>query len=175
MKRLTASSALIFAALMANTSSFAATVTGTIDSSITLLSACEVNGSPATNGTDFGSLDFGAQSTFFNSATAQVQSGTGSAIEVRCAPGSDATLTITSGQHDSAVAGSGRALSSGAKFVPYDIYRDAALQNVLANGATISILANGAIQQVPIYGRALGNAGLTPGTYTDTIAVTLDF
>lgn len=175
MKHVIKSTTAVLAMLTASTSSLAETVTGTIDSTITLLAACEVNGSPATNGTDFGTLDFGSQSTFFNSATAQVQSGTGSAIEVRCAPGSDATLTITSGQHDSAVAGSGRALASGGKYVPYDIYRDAALQNVLANGATISILANGAVQQVPIYGRALGNAGLTPGTYADTIAVTLDF
>jgi len=175
MKCSTAAPAALLVSLLASAPAFAQSVTGTIDSSITLLAACEVNGSPATNGTDFGSLDFGSQSTFFSSATAQVQSGAGSAIEVRCAPGSDATLTITSGQHDSAVAGSGRALASGANYVPYDIYRDAALQNVLANGATISILANGAIQQVPIYGRALGNSGLVPGTYTDTIAVTLDF
>lgn len=158
-----------------NTPVQAATVTGTIDSTITLLAACEINGNAAADGADFGTLDFGSHSTFFTSATTQVDSGSSGAISIRCAPGSDATLTITGGQHDGSVAGSGRAMGTGSTAVAYDIYRDVALQNVLANGATFSIPANGVAQQVPIYGRALGRAGLAPGTYTDIVSVSLTF
>ena len=168
--------AISFMALAAfNTNGYAATVTGTIDSTITLLAACEVNGSAAADGADFGTLDFGAHSTFFTSATGQVDSGSGGAISIRCAPGSAATLTITGGQHDGSVPGSSRGMGNGSTFVAYDIYRDAALQNALANGATFSIPANGTAQSVPIYGRALGRAGLVPGTYTDIISVSLTF
>ena len=55
-------------------------------------------------------------------------------------------------------------MGTGSTAVAYDIYRDAALQNVLANGATFSVPADGVAQLVPIYGRALGRAGLAPGT-----------
>ena len=168
-----AASGLLFLGWQATAN--AQTVTGTIESTITLLSACEVNGSTATSGVDFGTLDFGGHSTFFDEATTQLQSGSANAIEIRCAQGADATLTITGGLHDAAVGGSGRAMANGSRYVPYDIYSDSGFQNPLVNGETIAVTADGSIQQIPIYGRALGNSGLIPGDYSDTISVTLDF
>lgn len=153
----------------------AQTVTGTIDATITLTSACEVNGGTGTTGVDFGTLDFGSHTTLFDEATAAVQNGGGTAIAIQCSPGAGATLTVTGGAHDGQVPGSGRAMSDGAQFVPYDIYTDAAFQNVLANNQAIGVTADGTVQLVPIYGRALGNAGLSAGTYGDTVAVTLTF
>src|SRR6218665_289519 len=175
MKRTVSVAVLVMTTAGWNTIGHAATVTGTIVSTNTLLAACEINGRAADNGADVGTLEFGSHSPFFTSATTQVDSGSGGAISIRCAPGSDATLTITGGQHDGSVPGSGRALGTGPTAVAYDIYRDAALQNVLANGATFSVPANGVAQLVPIYGRALGRAGLAPGTYTDIISVSLTF
>lgn len=154
----------------------AQTVTGTIDTTITLTSACEVNGSTATSGVDFGTIDFGSHSTLFSEATSTLDpGGGGGGISIQCSPGSDASLTINSGLNDAAVAGSGRAMSNGSLYVPYDIYSDAAFLNVLANGASITVTADGTEQIVPIYGKALGNSGLQAGTYTDTISVTLSF
>ncbi|MDE8652334.1 Csu type fimbrial protein [Novosphingobium album (ex Liu et al. 2023)] len=163
------------AGLAIHTSANAQTVIGTIDSTIELTAACEVNGSTGTNGVDFGTLDFGSHSTFFTQATTQLQSGAGNTIEIRCSPGADATLTFASGNNDGEVNGSGRAMAFNAHFVPYDIYSDAGFQNVLDNDATIPVTADGTMQDIPIYGRALGASGLVAGTYTDTISVTLGF
>lgn len=156
-------------------SAIAQTVTGTIDTTITLTSACEVNGSEATTGVEFGTLDFGSQTTLFSEATTELQTDSGSGISIQCSPGSDASLTVTSGNNDGTVPGSGRAMSNGTLLVPYDLYTDAALLTTLSNGADIPVTGDGTVQTVPIYGRALGNASLTPGTYTDTVSVTLSF
>lgn len=153
----------------------AQTVTGTVDATISLTSACEVNGSDATSGVDFGTLDFGSHTTLFSEATTELQSDTGSGISIQCSPGSDASLTVTGGSNDAAVPGSGRAMSNGSLFVPYDLYSDAALEATLSNGTSIPVVGDGTVQVIPIYGRALGNALLTPGTYSDTVAVTLSF
>ncbi len=154
----------------------AQTVTGTIDTTITLTSACEVNGGTATSGVDFGTIDFGTHSTLFSEATSTLDpGGGGGGISIQCTPGADASLTITSGLNDAAVVGSGRAMAKGGLYVPYDIYSDASFLNLLANGSSIAVTADGTVQIVPIYGKALGNTGLTAGTYTDTISVTLGF
>ena len=43
----------------------AATVTGNITSTLTLISACQVNGSSASSGLNFGALNFGTQDALF--------------------------------------------------------------------------------------------------------------
>jgi spore coat protein U-like protein len=150
-----------------------AQVAGVIDATITLTAACEVNGSPTS--ADLGTLAFGTHTTLFDSASAEVN-GTG-AIGVRCTPGATATLTFGDGENDGAVAGSGRALANagGTLFVPYDIYSDAGLSDVLAPTDQITIPGTGEVETVHVYGKALGAPDLTPGTYADTIAITLTF
>ncbi|PZU57611.1 MAG: spore coat protein [Sphingobium sp.] len=162
-------------AALCPTASGAQTVTGTVGSTITLTAACQVNGSTATSGVNFGTLDFGSRSTLFNTATGVVDGNGAGAIAIQCTPGSGATLTVVGGAHDAAITGGNRALSNGTKFVPYDIYRDAGYANVLANGATISVTTDGTVQTIPIYGRAVGTSALVAGTYTDTISLTLTF
>lgn len=74
-------------------------------------------------------------------------------------------------------AGGTRALADGAgNFVPYDLYTDSGASNLLAIDGTITLpTSTGAAQTVNLYGRAVGKAGLPPGTYTDTISVELSF
>lgn len=170
------------AGMVAATSAFALhapamaqTVTGTIDATITLTSACEVNGSTATTGVEFGTLDFGSHTTLFTEATTELQTDSGAGISIQCSPGSDASLTVTGGSNDGTVPGSSRAMSNGTSLVPYDLYSDVGLLATLANGTSIPVTGDGTVQTIPIYGRALGTALLTPGTYSDTVAVTLSF
>ncbi|GGP23150.1 Csu type fimbrial protein [Silvimonas iriomotensis] len=151
------------------------TTTGQVNSTMTLTAACQVNGSTTSTGVNFGSLNFGSQTTLFSTASAQVNGGSG-AIAVQCSPGSGATLTFQAGLHDAQVTGGGRAMANGAgKFIPYDIYSDAGYSTVLASGSSVNITEDGTTQTVNIYGRAVGVAGLTPGTYSDVIAVQLNF
>lgn len=160
--------------LLFSASASAQTVTGTVESTITLTRACQINGATDTTNVAFGVLDFGAHTTLFTDASAQVQ-GNGGAITIQCSPGASATLTFAAGLHDAAVAGSGRAMGNGSLMVPYDLYSDAALSTVIPVGGTQEITADGTVQTVNVYGRALGAPGLTAATYTDTIAVTLAF
>lgn len=158
-----------------NAEANAQTVSGTINSTISLSSACEVNGNSGTSNVDFGTLNFGSHSTFFTSAEAQVDGNGSGSISIQCSPGSDATLTINSGLHDAAISGGGRALSNGTLYIPYDIYSDSGFANVLNNNSNLPVTGDGTVQVVPIYGRAVGTPGLVPGTYNDTISLTLTF
>ena len=162
------------AGLLFSSSSNAQTITGTVDATIVLTRACQINGSTGTTNVAFGVLDFGTHTTLFTDASAQVQ-GNGGAITIQCSPGAPATLTFAAGLHDATVAGSGRAMSNGTLMVPYDLYSNAALSTVMPVGATRTITADGSVQTVNVYGRALGAPGLTAATYTDTVAVTLAF
>ncbi len=151
-------------------------VTGTVDSTITLSRACQVNGTTGTTNVQFGVLDFGTQTTLFTEAHAEIQGGgSGSAITVQCSPGTAATLTFGAGLHDAAVSGSGRAMSNGSLLVPYDLYSNAGLTTVVPVGATQTVTADSTVQTIHVYGKALGAPGLIADTYTDTINVTLAF
>lgn len=164
------------AAAAISTSGYAQSVQGNIESTIVLEAACEVNGATETTGVDFGTLDFGTHSTLFDEATSAVEGNGAGAISVQCTPGADASLTIVSGANDAdAISGGTRALKNGSLVVPYDIYSDEARTLRLDNDSAVEFTADGTVQTVNIYGKAVGTAGLTAGTYTDTISVNLEF
>ena len=166
---------LASAAALCSTAAQAQTVTGTIDATITLVSGCQVNGNTAATAVDFGTIDFGSHTTLFDEALTQLEANGDASISILCSPGSPASLTVTSGLHDGVVAGASRAMANGSNFVPYDIYSDSARNNLLANNTSISVPADGTVQEVPIYARAEGRPGLVAGIYTDTLSVTLTF
>lgn len=154
----------------------AATVTGTINSTLTLTAACQVNGSSGTSGLNFGSLDFGTQDALFTTANAQVL-GSGGALSILCSAGTVPAIRVRAGSHDGQSTGGTRALADGAgNFVPYDFYTDSGRTTVLAIDGTITLpTSTGVAQTVNLYGQARGKAGLPAGVYTDTVAVELSF
>ncbi|MFJ3486432.1 spore coat U domain-containing protein [Pseudomonas sp. NPDC090202] len=155
----------------------ATTVTGQITSSLILTSACLVNGSAATSGLNFGTLNFGTTGSLFTTATGQVLAGGGGAMSIQCSAGSTPVLKVRAGAHDGQIAGGSRALAdASSNFVPYDLYTDAGFSTLLPIDGTVALGAStGAAQTVNLYGRAVGRPGLPAGTYTDTIAVELTF
>lgn len=155
----------------------AATVTGTINSTLTLIAACQVNGSSGTSGLNFGSLNFGTQDALFGTANAQVLGGSGGALSVLCSAGTVPVIRVRAGAHDGQSTGGTRALADGAgNFVPYDFYTDAGRTQLLAIDGTITLpTSTGVAQTVNLYGQARGKAGLPAGVYTDTVAVELTF
>lgn len=163
-----------FVALL-STAALAQSTTGTIASTITLTSACAVNGNVATSGVNFGTLDFGSRSTLFTTADAQVAGTTSAGIAIQCTPGTAVNLRFVSGLHDGAAVGGTRAMSNGSLFVPYDLYATAGRTTPLLFATDLPLTATGAVQTLPVYGRAVGIANLAAGTYTDTISVTLTF
>ncbi|MGE7993632.1 Csu type fimbrial protein [Pseudomonas sp. NPDC089554] len=155
----------------------AATVTGTISSTLTLTAACQVNGSSGTSGLNFGSLNFGTQDSLFTTANGQVLGGGGGAMSILCSAGTVPAIRVRAGAHDGQSAGGTRALADGSgNFVPYDFYTDAGHTSLLAIDGTITLpTSTGVAQTVNLYGQARGKAGLPAGTYTDTVAVELSF
>ncbi|PWB32399.1 spore coat protein [Pseudomonas sp. SDI] len=154
----------------------AATVTGNINATLTLTSACQVNGSSAVSGVTFGTLSFGSQSALFSTAGAQVLSG-GSGFSVLCSAGTIPIIKVNAGAHDGQSSGGGRALYDGvANYVPYDFYTDSGFSTLLVVGGTITLpTSTGVAQTVNLYGQAKGKAGLPAGLYTDLVAVELSF
>ncbi|GLO47228.1 MULTISPECIES: Csu type fimbrial protein [Pseudomonas] len=154
-----------------------AATTGTIDSTLTLTAACQVNGSSGTSGVSFGALDFGTKDALFTTADAQVIGGGGGAMSILCSAGTVPVIRVRGGLHDGQSAGGNRALADGAgNFVPYDFYTDAGHTQLLAIDGTITLpTSSGAAQTVNLYGQARGKAGLPAGAYTDTVSVELSF
>lgn len=154
-----------------------AATTGTIDSTLTLTAACQVNGSSGTSGVNFGALDFGTRDALFASADAQVIGGGGGAISILCSAGTVPVIRVGAGVHDGQSTGGSRALADGAgNFVPYDFYTDSGRTQVLAINGTITLpTSSGTAQTVNLYGQARGKAGLPAGVYTDTVSVELSF
>lgn len=161
--------------LVATSPSFAATVTGQVDATITLTSACEVNGANGTTGVEFGTIDFGSQTTLFSQADGELVGGAQSGISIQCSPGQDATLTFLAGINDADAGAYTRAMAGNGQFVPYNLYSDSGRQTVLDNGDELTVVADGSVQTIPVYARAFGNDGLAAGTYSDTVQVSLEF
>ncbi|MFP3446725.1 spore coat U domain-containing protein [Pseudomonas sp. SIMBA_067] len=155
----------------------AATVTGSINSTLTLISACQVNGSSGTSGLNFGALNFGTQDALFVTANAQVLGGGGGAMSILCSAGTVPAIKVRAGLHDGQSSGGTRALADGAgNFVPYDLYIDTGRTTLLAIDGTITLpTSTGVAQTVNLYGKAVGKAGLPAGVYSDTISVELSF
>lgn len=158
-----------------------ADITGTVDATITLEAGCIINGTNYSDGAasaDFGTLDFGVQNTLFTQANGQVLSGGGGAFTVQCSPGITPILSFDAGDNDGSGSGAGlRAMenaSTPGKFVTYNLYSDAGRTTIIPIGGDIVLSSSGTVQTVNVYGRAFGEAALTPGSYADTITVVLE-
>lgn len=179
MRKLSPSAAGIGTALMLASPAHA-DITGTVDATITLEAGCIINGqnySDGATGADFGTLDFGTQNTLFTEADGQVLSG-GGAFTIQCSPGITPVLSFGAGENDGLGAGVGlRAMensSTPGQYVTYNLYSDAGRTTIIPIGGDINLAATGAQQTVNVFGRAFGEAGLTPGAYGDTIVVVLE-
>ena len=156
-----------------------ADITGTIDATITLTTACQINGQVTNNavtGVDFGTLDFGSQSTLFTTADAQVTNGA-AGIAIQCSNGVPAEIFFQAGQNDTLGNGAGdRAMahvSVTGQYVSYSLYSNAGRTTVIPVGGSIALASDGTLQTVNVYGRAFGEAGLVPGVYNDVVTVVL--
>ncbi|UZW62197.1 Csu type fimbrial protein [Lysobacter enzymogenes] len=156
------------------------TITGKIDAKITLTSGCVINGNNTNDGAanvQFGTLDFGSQTTLFSQADGQVQ-GSGQGIQVQCTAGVAPRLTFGAGQYDGSGGGGGnkamRHATDTARFVTYTLYANAGRTDAINAGRQIALASDGSAQTVNVYGRAFGAAGLIAGNYTDVVTVTLD-
>ena len=174
MKKLSLPSISIALLFACHGTAQAGTVTGTIGATIILEKACAMNGTSNATDLNMGSLNFGTHSALFTSANATLTTTSNGAVTVECSNDANGTLTIGNGLHDSNAGTNHHAMKFGTNYVPYDLVTK--VKNVLIpHGGTATITGGTGPFGVDITGTAHGKLNLAPGTYTDTISVTLAF
>ena len=164
-------SAIVAGSMGLSATSYAATATGTMAVSTSVLMSCNISAAAMT----FASYDPTASAD--NDATATITS--------TCTTGGAAVITM--GQGNRAQVGSSdaaplRAMYNGSEGAPedlvYQVYSDSAGGTVWGNTSDTgkSITADGTAQAFTAHGRIPKNqTGITAGTFTDSVAVTLTY
>jgi spore coat protein U-like protein len=160
-----------------------ATITGNIDATITLTAACKINDTltpDGTTGVDFGDINFGSQNTYFVTADAQLVGSLGNGIKLQCSNGITPVISFAGGNN--AGTGTSNTGTTGARsmkhvsatnYVTYNLYSDSSGGTIIPVNGTISLLSDGSVQTVPVFGRAFGANGLITGDYSDVVVVTI--
>mgnify|MGYP006174836821 FL=1 len=100
-------------------------------------------------------------------------------ISVTCTNGTAWTASAGVGS-GSGASYAARRMSAGANLLSYNLYTDSARSSVWGDGsgstATIGNSGTGSAQNVTIYGRVgSGQTSVPPGSYADTVAVTVSY
>ena len=138
----------------------ATTTTSSFSVTMTLTASCTIV-STAT-------LNFGSQGVL----TANVDQTT--TLQVQCTNTTPYNIGLDAGTGTGAT----RKLTSGANTVNYSLYSDSGRTTVWGNTVgtnTVSATGSGASQTYTIYGRVPPQTTPAPGTYTDTITVTVTY
>lgn len=159
------SSAVLALGLVAAGPALAATDTANLNVTITITSVCDIH-TTAPTPVNFGSVA--------SSATNVDQQGQ---LTVLCTPGTAYTIALGNGQNGTDA--NSRKMASGANLVPYQLYRDAARNDVWGSttGTGGNVLAGsgtGAPVAVPVYGR-VPSANFPAGTYNDVVIATITY
>jgi len=143
--------------------SHAATATGTLNLSITIIASCVVSAPPAINFGSVGSIPANIDQT--------------SAFNVTCSNTTPYTIALSLGGGTGATVAS-RKMMSGANMVNYSLYRDAGrtqVWGVTTGTDTVAGTGNGAAQAQTIYARVFALATPALGTYNDTVTITVTY
>ncbi|MGP3593354.1 Csu type fimbrial protein [Vagococcus sp. WN89Y] len=175
--------------VMSGQNALAVTSSGTIGATLTLTNGCLINGSPSQNGINFGTLDFGTHPATFSQLTTQLTGANGgNSFGIQCTT-ADYTVQVTGNTNSTApgtVVGTpgtpARYLVNAANTtqgVAYSIYSDSGFSNVIANNTPIPRASTtGGVDNYTLYGRIQGggnSVSVVPGTYTDTINVSVTY
>lgn len=148
-------------------SAFGATATGSLPVTATVISACAVSS---------GTLNFGS-SIDPTSASVPVDSST--TLTVLCTATTPYSVALNAGANAGGPSNfTARAIKSGTHTIGYQIYTDAARTTVWGDGTSSSVSAGtgtGSNQSLTVYGRLPALTGAVPGTYTDTVTVTITY
>lgn len=147
---------------IASSPAYAQIKTGNFTVQITIQEECEL-----TSATD---LDFGTHGILSAALTAN------SAITVQCTSGTDYDLALDAGIGAGATVAA-RKMTNAGQTVTYALYQDSALTTIWGDsaGETVAGTGDGNPQLYPVYGQVPPQTTPLPGTYTDTITVTLSY
>jgi spore coat protein U-like protein len=156
--------ALAVCALIASGNSLsAATATSTMTVQMTITATCTVNSAT--------SLNFGTQGVL---STNVDQTST---IQVTCTNTTPYNIGLDAGTGTGATVAT-RKMTSGANTVNYTLYSNSGRTTVWGNTVgtdTQAATGNGSAQSYTVYGRVPSQAAPAPGTYSDTITITVTY
>lgn len=163
--------ALLVAALAFTKPVMGASASATMTVTATVISTCTINS---------GNLSFGNYDAIGTNATAPLN-GT-AAITATCTQGASATVDIDQGLNSS---GSGNSMQrrmkgTGTNYLTYNIYQDSAHSKAWGtktSGTAATITGTGGTTPVALtaYGSVPGAQNVATGTYTDSVAVTINY
>ena len=145
---------------------FAGSATANLNVSASVSAVCTISTA---------AVAFGAYDPVVTNAAAALN-GTGT-LTVACTKGASATIDL--GVGGNLLAGS-RRMTSGADFLNYALYKDAARTQVwgtgLAGGATLTYnSATKAATNLTVYGTVPGGQDVTVGSYSDVVVATINY
>jgi len=144
-------------------SPYAATATTTMTVQMTITATCLVNSAST--------LNFGTQGVL---STNVDQTST---LQVTCTNTTPYNIGLNAGTGTGATVAA-RKMTSGANTVNYTLYSNSGRTTLWGNTVgtdTVAATGNGAAQSYTVYGRVPPQAAPAPGTYTDTITVTVTY
>lgn len=153
-------------------------VTGRIGVKLVIGKGCEViGGSSGLLGSDFGSLDFGEQSSLGASVDAESNISGGGKLKIKCTDKTPYTITLNNGLNAN---GTQRRLSDGgavgtglgAKYVTYNLYTDSSRTTEWPSTGFTGTGDNTEMDLI-VYGRVPVQTTPASGTYTDTVVMTV--
>lgn len=153
------------AALMAPSMATAATTSSTLNVDATVTANCTVS----TSALAFGSVNPISGSNFDATGGITVTCTNGTAWAASAGVGSGSGASFAS-----------RRMADGSNLLNYNLYTDASRSSVWGDGtgstATIGGTGTGSAQNATVYGRvASGQTSVPPGSYSDTVSVTVTY
>ena len=98
------------------------------------------------------------------------------ALSVTCTHTTPYSVGLSAGSNADASNAGARTMKSGSNVLPYQLYQDASRSKVWGDGSdAYSGVGTGSAQSLTIYGRLPSVAGVVPGSYSDTVTVTVSF
>lgn len=144
-------------------SALASTVTSSFTTQIAPIVACLINSATT--------LDFGSQGVL----AANVDQT--STVTIQCTDTTPFNISLNAGTGTGATVAK-RKLSNGGNTIDYSLYSDSNRTTVWGNTVSADTVAgtgNGAAQALTIYGRVTVQSTPAPGTYSDTVTVTVTY
>jgi spore coat protein U-like protein len=157
------------AVVLSSGGAWAGTTTGSLTVTATVSGTCVISSGG-------GTLSFGTYDPVnTNASTPLLQSGT---FQIQCTNGTNATILLGQGSYpgngstDSAPV---RNMSSGAAQLNYQLYTTIGRTVVWENVIGVSQVATGLAQTVTVYGSIPAGQNVSPGTYTDTVVISVNY
>lgn len=157
----------IAVALAASPAASAANDTTTFNVKLTITSSCTIDTTAADD------VDFGSHASTEANLVADGQ------LNVNCTPGTSYTIALDDGQNSAGGGVTARKMAKGSDLVPYQLYSNGARTTVWgstpgAGGNTVGGTGNGAVQEIPVYGK-VASANFPAGSYNDVVTATITY